>query len=73
MTAGRDGGLQSLELHGIAKLKINDEKMARAILNVVNNDKKGIQMQVRTEPYIVNLPLDKVVDKEIFIPRLKDK
>lgn len=49
MTAGRDGGLQSLELHGIIKLKINDEKMARAILNVINNDKKGIQMQVQTE------------------------
>ena len=46
MTAGRDGGLQSLELHGIVKLKINDEKMARAVLNVINNDKKGIQMQV---------------------------
>jgi hypothetical protein len=46
VTAGRDGGLQSLELHGIIKLKINDEKMARAILNIANNDKKGVQMQV---------------------------
>lgn len=55
MTAGRDGGLQSLELHGIVKLKINDDKMARAILNVVNNDKKGIQMQVRTGPFKHNL------------------
>jgi len=49
VTAGRDGGLQGLELHGIIKLKINDEKMARAIINVVNNDKKGIQMQVNIQ------------------------
>lgn len=55
VTAGRDGGLQSLELHGIVKLKINDEKMGRAILTVVNNDKKGIQMQ--THPNI---------DKKLF-------
>ncbi|XP_060572512.1 coatomer subunit delta-like [Ruditapes philippinarum] len=55
VTAGRDGGLQSLELHGIIKLKINDEKMARAILNIANNDKKGVQMQ--THPNI---------DKKLF-------
>ncbi|XP_053409072.1 coatomer subunit delta-like isoform X2 [Mercenaria mercenaria] len=55
VTAGRDGGLQSLELHGIVKLKINDEKMARALITVVNEDKKGIQMQ--THPNI---------DKKLF-------
>ena len=47
VTAGRDGGLQSLELHGIVKLKINDEKMARVVLTAMNNDKKGVQIQVR--------------------------
>ncbi|KAH3701457.1 hypothetical protein DPMN_076445 [Dreissena polymorpha] len=55
VTAGRDGGLQSLELHGIVKLKINDEKMARAVVHIVNNDKKGLQMQ--THPNI---------DKKLF-------
>lgn len=45
VTAGRDGGLQSLELHGIIKLKVNDEKQARCVVHVINNDKKGIQMQ----------------------------
>ncbi|XP_052803336.1 coatomer subunit delta-like [Mya arenaria] len=50
VTAGRDGGLQALELHGIIKLKVNDEKLARSVLHVINNDKKGISLQ--THPNI---------------------
>ena len=46
VTAGRDGGLQSLELHGMVKLSINDAKMGRVVLAVANNDKKGAQLQV---------------------------
>ena len=46
MSAGRDGGLQSLELHGIIKLKVNDEKLARIVLSILNEDKKGAQLQV---------------------------
>ena len=46
MTAGRDGGLQGLELHGMVKLSINDAKSGRVALAIANNDKKGAQMQV---------------------------
>lgn len=55
VTAGRDGGLQSLELHGIVKLSVNDSKNGRVVLHIANNDKKGAQMQ--THPNI---------DKKLF-------
>ena len=48
VTAGRDGGLQGLELHGMVKLSINDAKSGRVALAIANNDKKGAQMQVST-------------------------
>ena len=46
VTAGRDGGLQGLELHGMIKLSINDSKTGRVVLGIANNDKKGAQLQV---------------------------
>jgi len=55
VTAGRDGGLQSLELHGIIKLKVNDDKMGRIVMSVRNDDTKGAQLQ--THPNI---------DKKLF-------
>ncbi|KAL5020560.1 hypothetical protein ScPMuIL_003452 [Solemya velum] len=55
MVAGRDGGLQNLEVHGILKLKINDDKNAKVKLVVANNDTKGVQIQ--THPNI---------DKKVF-------
>ncbi|WAR04770.1 COPD-like protein, partial [Mya arenaria] len=43
---GRDGGLQALELHGIIKLKVNDEKLARSVLHTHPNiDKKMFASQ----------------------------
>jgi len=45
LTAGRDGGLQNMEVHGILKLKVSDDKVARIKVFTVNNDTKGIQIQ----------------------------
>lgn len=45
LTAGRDGGLQNLEVHGLITLRITDEKFGRIKLHVDNNDTKGIQLQ----------------------------
>ena len=46
LTAGRDGGLQNMEIHGIVKVKVNDEQYGKVKVNMINNDKKGIQLQV---------------------------
>jgi hypothetical protein len=45
LTAGRDGGLQNLEVHGMAQLKVTDEKYGRIKVPVENRDNKGIQLQ----------------------------
>ena len=46
LTAGRDGGLQNMEIHGIMKLRVADDRMGRVKVCVNNNDNKGIQIQV---------------------------
>ena len=47
LTAGRDGGLQNLEVHGFLMLRITDDTFGRVKIDVTNNDSKGIQIQVR--------------------------
>jgi len=46
LTAGREGGLQNLEVHGIVTLKITNDKFGRIKVGVRNSDTKGIQLQV---------------------------
>ena len=46
LTAGRDGGLQNMEVHGMLRLRVNQEKAARVKVLLSNNDQKGIQLQV---------------------------
>ncbi len=46
LTAGRDGGLQNLEIHGMATLKISDEQYGRVKVIVKSSDTKGLQLQV---------------------------
>lgn len=55
LTAGREGGLQNLEVHGLVTLKISSEKYGRIKVGVRNNDTKGAQLQ--THPN---------VDKKLF-------
>ena len=50
LTAGRDGGLQNLEIHGLVQLRITDEQFGRIKLGINNKDTKGIQIQVNTWP-----------------------
>ncbi|KAG8224279.1 hypothetical protein J437_LFUL005085 [Ladona fulva] len=52
---GRDGGLQSFELHGLVTLRISNEKFGRIRVQLENKDTRGIQLQ--THPN---------VDKELF-------
>lgn len=46
LTAGRDGGLQNMEVHGIMKLRLADDRVGRVKLCTICNDTKGIQIQV---------------------------
>jgi len=46
LTAGREGGLQNLEVHGIVTLKITNDKFGRIKVTFRNNDTKGVQLQV---------------------------
>jgi len=46
LTAGREGGLQNLEVLGIVTLKITNDKFGRIKVAVRNSDSKGIQLQV---------------------------
>ncbi|XP_068084701.1 coatomer subunit delta isoform X2 [Anabrus simplex] len=55
LRVGRDGGLQSFELHGLVTLRIADEKWGRIRVQLENKDSRGIQLQ--THPN---------VDKELF-------
>ncbi|KAL0273968.1 UNVERIFIED_CONTAM: hypothetical protein PYX00_006517 [Menopon gallinae] len=55
LKVGRDGGVQSLELHGLVTLRIADERWGRIRVQLENKDERGIQLQ--THPN---------VDKELF-------
>lgn len=55
LTAGREGGLQNLEVHGTISLKVSNEKYGRIKIALKNEDDKGAQMQ--THPN---------VDKKLF-------
>lgn len=55
VTAGRDSGLENLEVRGIAQLHISNSDVARCRLQVHNNDERNLQFQ--THPN---------VDKKLF-------
>ncbi|CAL8099839.1 unnamed protein product [Orchesella dallaii] len=55
VTAGRDGGLQNMEVHGTTILRIQDEAATQIRILFENEDARGIQLQ--THPN---------VDKDLF-------
>lgn len=55
LIAGRDGGLQNMEVRGLVLLRIADAQFGKIRLSVENNDDRGFQMQ--THPNI---------DKKLF-------
>ncbi|XP_014664925.1 PREDICTED: coatomer subunit delta-like [Priapulus caudatus] len=55
LSAGRDGGLQNMEVLGIIMLQISDEHCNRIRVKIDNKDNKGVQLQ--THPNI---------DKKLF-------
>lgn len=46
LTAGRDGGLQNMEIRGLILLRVADAQFGKIRLSLENNDDKGFQMQV---------------------------
>ena len=46
LTCGRDGGLQNMEVLGMITLRVSDDKSGRIRLMIINNDNKGLQLQV---------------------------
>lgn len=55
LSAGRDGGLQNMEIHGLMTLRVSDENCGRIKLKLQNTANKSIQTQ--THPNI---------DKDLF-------
>ena len=58
LSAGRDGGLQSMELLGLLTLRVQEESVGRVRLQLCNTENKAIQLQ--THPNI---------DKDLFKTR----
>jgi hypothetical protein len=52
LTADRNGGLQNMEVHGMLKLKVSEDRVARVKVCTINNDTKGIQIQVPLLPCV---------------------
>jgi hypothetical protein len=48
LTAGRDGGLQNMEVHGTSVLRVQDEASCMIRIQFDNADTRGIQFQVCT-------------------------
>lgn len=46
LTAGRDGGLQNMEVRGLILLRISDAEYGRITIAVENDDQLGFQLQV---------------------------
>lgn len=47
LTAGRDGGLENFEIHGMATIRISEDKNSKVKVHIANRDNKSIQLQVR--------------------------
>jgi len=45
LVMNRDGGLQSLEVHGLMALRVAEDKFTKVKVRVDNNDKMGAQLQ----------------------------
>lgn len=48
VTAGRDGGLQNMELLGVVQLKVSDPQYGRILITIDNQDDRSLQFQVRS-------------------------
>ena len=46
VTAGRDGGLQNMEVLGTLQLKISDPQYGRILVAIDNQDDRSLQFQV---------------------------
>ena len=44
---GRDGGVESLEVHGMIMLRVKSEDYGRVLVAVDNRESRNIQLQVR--------------------------
>ena len=52
LTCGRDGGLQNMEVLGMITLRVSDDKSGRIRLMIINNDNKGLQLQVLVQCWL---------------------
>lgn len=43
---GRDGGVESLEVHGMIMLQVKSEEYGRVVVAVANKENRSIQLQV---------------------------
>lgn len=57
LTAGRDGGLQNMEVRGLMLLRISEAEYGRITIAVDNDDKLGFQMQVGRRGLVATHPL----------------
>ncbi len=46
VTAGRDGGLQNMEVLGTLQLKVSDPQYGRILIAIDNQDDRSLQFQV---------------------------
>ena len=53
--AGRDGGLQSMELLGMVMLRISDPEFSKIRVVVDNKDQRSLQFQVFALYFVVHM------------------
>jgi hypothetical protein len=46
LRCGRDGGVETLEVHGIIMLRVKSEEYGRIIVVINNKESRNIQLQV---------------------------
>ena len=44
---GRDGGVESLEVHGMIMLRVKSEEYGRIVVITTNKESRNIQLQVK--------------------------
>ena len=44
---GRDGGVESLEVHGMIMLRVKSEEYGRIVVAINNKETRNIQLQVK--------------------------
>ncbi len=67
LRCSRDGGIESLEVHGMIMLRVKSEEYGRVLVAVDNKESRNIQLQVEKKFLFSKIQFSLLLDRHIQI------